>query len=232
MARKLMSNNLRAINVLIEEKETKNKAWEIAFWLLAVALVSVTLLLRFLSFSVVSGDSMLNTICDQDIAVCAPSWNIERGDIVTARVSDDKIIIKRVVAIPGDKIVFKLVDGIEDDADKLVELYIDTGNGFERQSEDYILDGKMNVLGFSSQAMFRQYEYRLFNGDIDEISDKYVISLGKDEYFLLGDNRDNSSDSRNYGAFKKEQIVGKVIKIATPDSALYWIIEHLLFGKK
>ena len=38
------------------------------------------------------------------------------------------------------------------------------------------------------------------------------ILLGEDEYFLLGDNRDSSEDSRfaNVGNVKKEQIQGKV----------------------
>ncbi len=46
---------------------------------------------------------------------------------------------------------------------------------------------------------------------------EYPIELGADEYFLLGDNTDNSEDSRfsNVGNVKKEQILGKIwIRIA------------------
>ena len=40
-------------------------------------------------------------------------------------------------------------------------------------------------------------------------SDFDEIILSKDEYFVLGDNRENSIDSRNYGAFNRNQIKGK-----------------------
>lgn len=36
-----------------------------------------------------------------------------------------------------------------------------------------------------------------------------TVTLQEDEYFLMGDNREVSYDSRAVGAFKKEDIVGK-----------------------
>ena len=44
------------------------------------------------------------------------------------------------------------------------------------------------------------------------------ITVGEDEYFVLGDNRNNSEDSRysNIGNVKKEHIIGKVWFIISP----------------
>ena len=39
-----------------------------------------------------------------------------------------------------------------------------------------------------------------------------LIMVGKDQYFVLGDNRGNSEDSRYYGAVNKSQIVGAIVR--------------------
>lgn len=42
-------------------------------------------------------------------------------------------------------------------------------------------------------------------------NENFKITLGKDEYFVLGDNRQASFDSRKWGALKRENIKGKVL---------------------
>ena len=62
-----------------------------------------------------------------------------------------------------------------------------------------------------------------------KIDDKYgngttadfkKVTLGKDEYFVLGDNRENSLDSRYYGPFKKEKIKGSTKLVVFPFSKI------------
>lgn len=42
---------------------------------------------------------------------------------------------------------------------------------------------------------------------------KPAIVLGEDEYYMLGDNIDNSLDSRMYGPIRRDQVIGRVTKI-------------------
>ena len=56
----------------------------------------------------------------------------------------------------------------------------------------------------SSQSMTRE-----FTGDLE-------VTLAEDEYFLLGDNRPYSKDSRSYGAFSKEDIISKGLFVLFP----------------
>ncbi len=51
------------------------------------------------------------------------------------------------------------------------------------------------------------------------------ITIGEDEYFVLGDNRSNSEDSRyaSIGNVKKEHIIGKAWMIAAPFQKIGWI---------
>lgn len=50
-----------------------------------------------------------------------------------------------------------------------------------------------------------------------------TVTLGKDEYFVLGDNRRNSLDSRKWGSLNRDEIIGKVLIRAWPPTAMAMI---------
>lgn len=76
-------------------------------------------------------------------------------------------------------------------------------------------DGKLYVDGTVVEEEFFDEEYI---DSLNEIfmEDVHEITLGEDEYFCLGDNRPHSTDSRYYGAFKKEDIISKGVFIIFP----------------
>jgi signal peptidase I len=135
----------------------------------------------------------------------------ERGDVVVFRYPEDPAIpfIKRVVGLPGDKITYN-------DTNKT--LYI---NG--KLIEQEVIGRYMGV-GSGSGMTGREHRKENLTGVEHDILVKFEInpysSFGRGEwvvpekhYFVLGDNRDNSKDSRFWGFVPEENLIGKAFFI-------------------
>ncbi len=147
----------------------KEKIKEISPYVLIV--VVIVIIRIFIATPVkVDGDSMYNTLSDNDIVLLYKLSSIDRFDIIVLKESDNNAtIIKRVIGMPGDKVKI-------------------------RNNKIYI----------NNKIIEDEYAY-------GETSDYDEITLGDDEYFVLGDNRLISKDSRYFGAIKKSDIKGKAI---------------------
>lgn len=55
-------------------------------------------------------------------------------------------------------------------------------------------------------------------------------TLGEDEYFIMGDNRTHSQDSRSFGPVKSENIVGRALVLYWPFSDAQ-VVQHFAYGK-
>ena len=77
-----------------------------------------------------------------------------------------------------------------------------------------IKNGKITIYNNSNKEGFLVAENYIPSNFITEGSIKK--KLGKDEYFVLGDNRSSSSDSRRWGNLPKNDIVGRVFLRAWP----------------
>ena len=80
-----------------------------------------------------------------------------------------------------------------------------------------IKEGQVIILDENWNQVLDESEYLSEN---IETSGNIRVSLSEDEYFVLGDNRNFSSDSRRWGALPKKYIVGKVYVRAWPFVAL------------
>ena len=111
---------------------------------------------------------------------------IKRFDIVVTKYSDNdyKNKIKRVIGLPGETVEFKV-----------------TGFGKEGNGALYI-NGK-----YIEQPIETKY---IENANYP-VNTKWA--LGSDEYFVCGDNRGYSNDSRKEGPIKKSYITGKVVAL-------------------
>ncbi|MCR5252474.1 MAG: signal peptidase I [Treponema sp.] len=100
--------------------------------------------------------------------------------------------IRRVVGLPGDRIYMR--DYV---------LYVKPADGKYYLTEFEIAKAPYNVTFFTAPSEWDAYLG--VKGSFDE------IILADDEYFVLGDNRKSSDDSRLYGPVKMENVIGKVV---------------------
>ena len=137
----------------------------------AVAVLIATLILPVLQ---IEGTSMEPTLINGDIVLLNKTTVFERGQLCGFS-WNNKLLIKRVIGIPGD--------WIEMDVDGTIYL-----NG---------------------EKLDEPYAQQLAVGECDL---KFPYQVPQEQYFVLGDMRESSIDSRNtlIGCVGKEQIVGRV----------------------
>jgi signal peptidase I len=79
-----------------------------------------------------------------------------------------------------------------------------------------VKDGNVTIFKGTYYEVLNESQYLT---DLD-VSGNVKVVLGEDEYFVLGDNRDFSSDSRRWGAVPRDNIVGRALLRAWPFTAL------------
>ncbi len=129
----------------------------------------------------------------------------ERGDIVVFRYPNNPAVdyIKRVVGLPGDKIAYynkKLY--INGEPVTLTPMGHFTGAG---QNQRY-----NGALVFKEKLGEVEHQILIMEGQ-PSVEGEFVVPTG--HYFVMGDNRDNSNDSRYWGPVPEENLVGKAFLI-------------------
>ena len=165
------------------ESERKRYRWRKAYmkalrgtisvltYMAAVAALIATLALPVLQ---IEGTSMEPTLTSGDIVLLTKTTTFSRGDIC-GFAWNNKILVKRVIGIPGD--------WIELDTDGTV-----------------YLNGELLDEPYAQQIAF---------GECDL---EFPFQVPQEQYFVLGDMRESSIDSRNtlVGCVENDQIIGKI----------------------
>ncbi len=135
------------------------------------------------------GRSMEPTLFDQEFGVMDQNVNtlnaLDRFDIVIVQQNPnvDRYLIKRLIGLPGETISIDEDGLLTVDQIEVAQTFI-TENGY--------------------------IEYTCIN---DQAMGCQPITLLEDQYFVMGDNRGFSTDSRVFGPISTTQLIGKLIAI-------------------
>jgi signal peptidase I len=175
-----------------------------------VFVVSAIVILLFVNFVAhpvrVDGRSMYPTLKDGEFGFTNVGGvllnGVERGDIVVVTMEEEgqkTHWVKRVIGLPGDTV--SCVNDV---------VYI---NG-------KVLDETKYIDPDYRQSLVDKFGYfnKVPNADNTNVVDFEEVKLKDDEYYVMGDNRPYSKDSRYVGPVKKSQIFAKKMLVLLPIS--------------
>lgn len=153
--------------------------------IILISVISVVLIRTYLAQPfLVWGSSMAPTFSSGDyILIDELSLrfkNIERGEVIVFKspINLSTYFIKRVVGLPGERILIN--------------------------DNKIVIFNKTHPKGLIINEPYLPYQVKT----LTRLNKNIDINLKDDEYFVLGDNRQYSYDSRDWGPLKKENIVG------------------------
>ncbi|MBR6529438.1 MAG: signal peptidase I [Firmicutes bacterium] len=155
--------------------------------LIVVAAIAALIATLFMPVLQIAGTSMEPSLKDGEIVILAKTDNLESGDLCAFYYSN-KVLIKRIIGVPGD----------------------------------YVWIDKEGTVYINNQELVEPYVSEKSLGECDI---EFPYQVPENYYFVLGDHRATSIDSRSsvIGGIAEDQIIGKILVKFWPLSDFEWM---------
>lgn len=187
---KVNKNRVKKVDSKKRKRKKRRKIKILLVELLGAVLITSVLIylvsLFLFTFVKVEGYSMVPTLRDGDVVYINKKAKIQTFDLVYIKhAGTGEKELRRVIGLPGQTVVYK------ND-----QLQIDG----TIKEENFILEEQQTAM----------QNGRLFTDDLSILSLTGETKIPKGKYFVLGDNRPYSTDSRSYGVVDEKEIIGVV----------------------
>lgn len=170
------------------------KTWRDHLWdwfkaaVLAIVLTAILRNFIFIPMNV-QGSSMIPTLHQGDQMVVESFSKMKRFDIIVFKDASNRTLVKRIIGLPGESIAY-------------------------RNDQLYINNHKINEPFLKNKLVTQAGETWTSDFELQQLTGEKKVP--ENEYFVLGDNRRSSNDSRVFGSIAKGEIIGKTILVYFP----------------
>lgn len=215
----------------------KRELLNTGIYLLIVLVLTYLFIVFVCQKTEVIGSSMYPTLENGDqLLVDKISYRFgdpQRFDIVVfpPKYEENTFYIKRIIGLPGETVEVKNVPTTIEGNSGMVEwkLVISIKKADSQEETFEVLEDKYGYYSDLERVLPEGQDYIVVEGD----ETTAPVVLGENEYFVMGDNRDNSKDSRNpmVGKIKRKDIIGKAFFRIWPFSGFGFIPDDGNQGK-
>lgn len=137
----------------------------------------------------------------------------ERGDIVVfdSKISEDRLI-KRVIGIPGDIIELKS-NRLYVNHKPLDLETLEYSADFDRFLDDRKIAAYYRESIEVDDSIKKSHSIRILQDQYTRLSSFSQVKVLQDSYWVMGDNRDNSADSRVIGLVPRDELIGRAERV-------------------
>lgn len=160
----------------------------------------------------VQGISMQPTFENRDRVIAMRHAQLKRGEIIVLKAPDEpgSFYIKRIIGMPGDRVVSKN-NQIYINGKKIKQPWLRAGRKMKDNGEDgFTGTHYADTQNFTISSLAKTVNYKHYYNRTQLNTMQRTNKVPKGTYFVMGDHRSVSKDSRYIGTIRRNKIIGVV----------------------